>query len=76
MQNPRAVEGVNQSKLGIKAVLRSDVDKAGYEVCWDNWPVVSRVPAKDVQLVKALITLRVRTLRSKNRIVASFTPKA
>ncbi len=66
---------LNYEKLGINVVQRSDVDKSGYDVCWDNWPVVTKVPKEDLDLVKALLALRVRTLRKKNRIAASFTPK-
>ena len=66
---------ITHTQMGLNIVQRSDVDKAAYEVCWDNWPVVSKVPQKDLQLVKALVALRIRTLRSKNRIVADFTPK-
>jgi formylmethanofuran dehydrogenase subunit A len=71
------MDGIRVSKLGIHAVQHADpeIDPRAYDVCWDNWPIFSKVKAEDVRLLKALIAIRVLKLRKNNRIIANFTPR-
>lgn len=71
------MDGIRVSKLGIHAVQHADpeIDPHAYDVCWDNWPIFSKVKAEDVRLLKALIAIRVLKLRKNNRIIANFTPR-
>jgi hypothetical protein len=72
-----SIDGIRVSSLGIHAVQHTDpgIDPYAYDVCWDNWPIFSKVRSEDVRLLKALIALRVQTLRKNNRIIANFTPR-
>lgn len=77
MSTRQFIDGIRLSKLGIHAVQHADpeIDPHAYDVCWDNWPIFSKVKVGDVQFLKALIALRVHKLRKNNRIIANFTPK-
>lgn len=72
-----SIDGIRVSKLGIHAVQHADpeIDPHAYDVCWDNWPIFSKVRSEDVRLLKALIALRVHKLHKNNRIIANFKPK-
>jgi len=77
MQISQPAAQTESPDLGIRAVLRGcwEQDPRAYEVCWDNWPIFSKVRAEDVLLLKALIAIRVRKLQTTNRIIANFTPR-
>ena len=57
MMNP-AVLGRLAVQHGLTVVERSDVDPTGFEVCWDGWPVFSKVTRKEAQLLRSLILIR------------------
>lgn len=77
MSTKMSIDGIKLSTLGIRAIQHTDpaIDPRAYDVCWDNWPIFSKVKAEDVQLLKALIAIRVRKLQKNNRIIANFTPR-
>jgi len=57
MMNPAILAGLG-AKHGLTIVERSDVELAGYEVCWDGWPVFTGVTRADAQLLRSLILIR------------------
>ncbi len=61
---------------GIRGAEYSGDDETGFEVRWGQWPIFSQVKGKDVQLLKALVALRVQTLCKNNALAARTLPLA
>lgn len=68
----RSVAGLQShaNGFGLEAICYSEVDFHGYELHFRGEPVASKLSKTDAQVLKCLIALRLRTPKTKRRMLA------